>query len=217
MVLKPSDRSKSRVPTNCSGPEGRQEVAFSKRNSYAQEGCRNGGAIPVLALVLAVEQFFQLFLQISGSTVPFRRFESIHGRPVVFSECMHKCHGGARIVEHKRVPGKGYLLGGNTSTGKSFYYVALDPRCYRVDEALWRWRCVGGADLQNLRHQRRIIGNPVAHNDSTSGPGHPYHLFGHFERFERKHRAKDAHDKIKRLVRHLMQVGRIAFLEPAVG
>ena len=42
-------------------------------------------------------------------------------------------------------------------------------------------------------------------------------LFGYLKRLGRKHRAKDAHDEIKRLLRHLMQIRRIAFLEPAVG
>jgi hypothetical protein len=34
------------------------------------------------------------------------------------------------------------------------------------------WRRVGGADLQELRHQRRVIGDPVAHHDPATGPGH---------------------------------------------
>ena len=60
------------------------------RNSDAQEGRRNGGGILAWAFVLAVEQNFQLLLQITGSTVLFRRFECIHGWPVVFSECINE-------------------------------------------------------------------------------------------------------------------------------
>src|SRR5262245_51372591 len=60
------------------------------RNGHAQEGCRNGGGVPVLALVLAFEQGLQLLLQIGGPTALFRGFERIHRRPVIFSEGCHE-------------------------------------------------------------------------------------------------------------------------------
>jgi uncharacterized protein VirK/YbjX len=49
------------------------------------------------------------------------------------------------------------------------------------------------------------------------GPSHPHRLFGDLKRLGREHRAKDAHDEIKRMLRHLMQIRRIAFFEPAIG
>ena len=41
---------------------------------------------------------------------------------------------GAEIVERKRVPAEGDLLGGNSRAGKSFDHVALNPTRHRADE-----------------------------------------------------------------------------------
>jgi hypothetical protein len=187
-----------------------------KRNRDAQEGCRNRCGFLARALVLAVEQFFKPFLQISDLTVLLRHFEGIHGGPIVFSEFVHERLRGAWIVKRKRVPGEGDFLGGNSRAAESQDHVALDAPRHRADKAFWRWRRVGGTDLQNLRHQRRIAWNPVAHNDSSPRASHAHHLFGDLKRLGREHRAKDAHDEIKRLPRHLMQIRRITFLEPAI-
>src|SRR6266581_13296 len=62
----------------------------SKRDRNPQESCRNGSGIPARAFVLAVEQLFQLFLQVSRSAVLFCGFECIHGWPVVFPEFIHQ-------------------------------------------------------------------------------------------------------------------------------
>ena len=58
----------------------------SKRNSHAQEGCRNRGGVLARTFVLAIEKVFKLLLQISGSTVLFCGFKRIHSRPVKFLE-----------------------------------------------------------------------------------------------------------------------------------
>src|SRR6185369_14283019 len=47
----------------------------SNHNGHDQEGRRNGGGILARAPVLAVEQSLQFFLQVSGSSVLFRRLE----------------------------------------------------------------------------------------------------------------------------------------------
>ncbi len=174
-------------------------AAFSNLNGHAQEGCRNGRGILVRAFVLAGEQSFQFLLEISCATVLFRRVERIHGRPVVFSEFIHERGGRAGIVERERFPAEGDLFFGNSRAGESFDHMALDTPRHRADEAFRRWRRVGGADLQDLRDQRRVAGNPVPHDDASAGPGHAHHLLGHIMRLGRKHRAKDAHDEIKRL------------------
>ena len=70
----------------CQYPSRRRRAQSSKRNSHAQEGCRNGGGILVGAFVLAVEQRFQLILQISCSAFLFGSVERIHGRSVVVPE-----------------------------------------------------------------------------------------------------------------------------------
>jgi hypothetical protein len=67
-----------------------------------------------------------------------------------------------------------------------------------------------------LRHQCRIIGNPISHHDPASGPGHAHHLLGHIKRLWREHGAKDAQNEIKAMICQLVQIGCIAFLKLAV-
>ena len=93
----------------------------------------------------------------------------------------------------------------------------LDAPRHRADEPFRRRRRVGGADLQDLRHQRRIVGDPVPHDDPAAGPRHAHHLLGHVERLGREHRAEDADDEVEAVVLELVQIGRVALLEPEVG
>src|SRR5262245_58513457 len=94
--------------------------SLSKRNRNAEESGRNRCGILTGALVVAIEQDFQLLLQLSSSTVLFRRFEGIHGGPVIFSKFVQECRRGAGIVECKRVSGEGDLFRRNPRGGKSF-------------------------------------------------------------------------------------------------
>ena len=73
----------------------------------------------------------------------------------------------------------------------------LDAPRHRADEPFRRRRRVRGADLQDLRDQRRVAGDPVAHDDPAAGPRHPHHLLGHVERPGREHRAEDADDEVE--------------------
>src|ERR1700675_1352745 len=129
------------------------------------------------------------------------------------SKQLRRCAG---IVEAKRVFDERDILFWNPRACKSLYHVALDPPRHRTNKTFRRWWRVRGADFQDLCDQCRIIGNPVPHNDPPSGPGHAYHLLGHIKRFWREHGSKDAHDKIKRMIFQLVQIGRIAFLKLAV-
>src|SRR5262249_25465737 len=99
---------------------------------------------------------------------------------------------------------------------KSLDHIALDPPRHGADEALRQWRRGSGADFQDLRHQCRIVWNPVPHHDPASGPGHAYHLLGDIKRLGREHGAKDAHHPVKALILQLVQIRCIAFLKPAV-
>ena len=107
---------------------------------HTQEPCRNGRGI--LTLILAVEQTFEFLLQVSSPTVLLRRFECIHGRPVVFPEFSHERRWLAAEVEGKRVPLEGDLLRENSCGGKPFDDVALDAPRHRADETFWRRRGV---------------------------------------------------------------------------
>ena len=70
-----------------------------------------------------------------------------------------------------------------------------------------------GADLQQLRYERRIVWNPVAHDNAAAWFGNAHHLLGDIEGLGRKHSAKHGHDHIKRMVVNAVQVARVSFLK----
>src|SRR5438046_2489677 len=73
------------------------------RNRHTQEGCRNRSLIRDSTLVLTGEQILKLFLQFSRFAILFRSIESIHRRPVVFSQFIHEGSGRSKKVEGKAV------------------------------------------------------------------------------------------------------------------
>ena len=64
--------------------------AASECNRDAQEGGGNRCGIRARALILPVEEIFQLLLEIRGAAVLFGRFEGIHGGSVEFPELFHE-------------------------------------------------------------------------------------------------------------------------------
>src|SRR5947208_2508284 len=94
--------------------------------------------------------------------------------------------------------------------------MGLDSPGHRADESFWRWRRVGGTDLQNLSDQGRVIWYPVPHDNPSAGTGHTNHLLGYIERLRGKHRTEDTDDEIECLVRHASKIGGIAFLESEI-
>ena len=102
----------------------------------------------------------------------------------------------------------------NSGVCEPLDHVLLDAPGHRADEPFRRRRGVRRADLQNLRHQRRIIGDPVSHHDPTAGPCHANHLLRDIERSRREHRPEDADDEVEAVVLELVQVRCVAFLEP---
>ncbi len=89
------------------------QESISNRNHHAKESRGDGGGILASALVLAVEEVFEFFLQIGVLAVFFGGVEGVHRGAVIFSECIHKGGGGSGIVEVKRVVGEGDFLGLN--------------------------------------------------------------------------------------------------------
>src|SRR5262249_48811500 len=149
------------------------------------------------ALVLTDEQSFQLFLQIRGATVLFSGLEGVHGRAVIFSEGSRELGGCSGEVESVSIFGEGNVLLWHSRSGKSLEHVVFDTPRHRADEAL-RWgRRVGGTNLENLRHQRGVAGNPVSHDNPATGPGYAHYLLSHIEGLWRKHGAEDTHDEVK--------------------
>ena len=80
------------------------DASLTNRNRDPQEGRRNGGGSLACALVLAIEQNFQLLLQIAGTAVLFRGFERVHGRSIVLSEFIDELGRRAGKVEKIGVP-----------------------------------------------------------------------------------------------------------------
>ena len=54
--------------------------------------------------------------------------------------------------------------------------------------------------MQDLRDERRVARDPVAHDDPPAGPGHAHHLARDVERPRREHRAEDADDEVEAFV-----------------
>ena len=189
----------------------------SQRNGDAQVGCGNGGRLRVRARILAVEQGFELRLQLSLATVAGSGLERVHGRPVVVPELAEEVRGSAREVERIGAPLEGDPLLGHTRARETFDDVLLDSPGHGADETIRRgWRVRGG-NLQNLGDERRIVGNPVSHDDPTARPRHADELLGHIEGFRREHRPEDADDEVEAVILEIMQIRRVAFLEPEVG
>ena len=95
--------------------------------------------------------------------------------------------------------------------------MALDTPGHRTDEAFRRRRREARADLQDLRHERRIVRDPVAHDDPAARFRDANHLFRHVERLGREHRAKSADDEIEGSIGELPQIRRVALLEAEIG
>src|SRR5262244_1044835 len=133
----------------------------SARHGHAQErgGDRRRGL--AAALVLAVEQSFQFLLQVSRLAALLGGIERIHARTIVSPELGDEAFRRARIVEHVGIPREGYPLLRHARRAEPLRHIALDAPRHRADKAFgWRWR-VGGADLEDLRDQGGIAGNPV--------------------------------------------------------
>src|SRR5260370_21980230 len=92
------------VPSSATASHSETQTCSSNDcNGYPQEGRGNGGDALVWAFVLPIEQSFELALQITSSTVLFRSFESIHGWPIIFPECIDELERRPGIVESVRV------------------------------------------------------------------------------------------------------------------
>src|SRR5262249_19188490 len=77
-----------RCPGNQSEAAPAQRLVAGDSNTQKRGRYRSG--VLARAFVLAIEQNFQLFLEITGAVVLFRGFKGIHGRSIVFSERCNK-------------------------------------------------------------------------------------------------------------------------------
>lgn len=166
--------------------------------------------------VLAVEQSFQLFLQVAGATALFCSLERIHRWTVIFSKRGNELRRGPWKIEGVGVLEERDVFLWHPRGGKSLHHVSLNPPGHRADKAFWRRRRVRRADFQDLSHQCRIVWNPVSHRDPPAGPGHPHHLLGDIKGFGGEHCAKNADDEIEAAIFEIVEIGGVAFLKLAV-
>ena len=146
-----------------------------------------------------VEQRLELRLQVGGAAVLLGRLEGVHRRPVVAAGTRRRTPPACPAKSNVYVSRTNEIFSAGTpAAAKRSTTLALDAPRHRADEALRRRRRVRGADLQDLRHQRRVVRDPVAHDDAAAGPRHAHHLLGHVERLGREHRAEDADDEVER-------------------
>src|ERR1700685_906002 len=85
--------------------------------------------------------------------------------------------------------------------------------CHWAHEAFRRRRRERGAHLEELRHECRIVGDPVAHHDAATRFRHADHLLGYVEGLGCKHGTEYRDGQIERMVAHLLQVARVSFLK----
>ena len=183
---------------------------------HSQKGRRDGGRILIGVLVLLLKERFQFFLQLACPAVLVCRVKRIHCRAVVFAEILHERGRWFGRIEHERFPHKRYFLLRNACSAESFDNMGFDTPGHWADKSFRRRRSVSGTDLQYLRHQRRIIGNPITHDNASAAFSYTHFLLCHIMRLRRKHRAKKTHYDIKRLIFQVAQIGRIPFLKPAI-
>ena len=156
-------------------------------------------------------------MQVGLAAVGFRSLKSVHGRAVVRPERGEKLRRRTRVVEHVGAPLEGDLLSGHSCARESLDHVVLHAPRHGADEAVRRrWR-IGGADLQDLCHQRRIVGDPVSHDDPATRPRHPYELLGYLEGPRSEHRPEHADAEVEAVILEPLQVRGVALLESAVG
>ena len=105
---------------------------------------------------------------------------------------------------------------GDPGGGEARADVILLTPGHRADEAFGRRRGERGAGLQNLRHQGRVAGDPIAHRDRTAGLGHPDHFPGDIVRTGCEHRTENGYDPIEAGVRDAGEVAGITLLEGEV-
>ena len=102
---------------------------------------------------------------------------------------------------------------GTPACAKALDDVTLHTPRHGTDEAFRRRRRKRRADLQQLRYERRIVRNPVAHHDAAAGFRNAHHLLRDIEGLGRKHRAKHGDGHIKRIVGDAFQIARVSFLK----
>ncbi len=69
------------------------------------------------------------------------------------------------------------------------------------------------ADFEDLRHECRIVGDPVAHHDAATWSCDADHLLGDIEGLGRKHGAEHGERQIKRVVGDSVQAARVSFIK----
>jgi len=162
----------------------------SNGNSNSQERGRDGSTA-VLALVACFCQLQKLAVKLLRLSVFFRSVESVHGRPIESPEQVNKlCWGLLWRSEVERILTCGDFLLGHPGLSKALRDVSVHSPSHGADEAFRRRGRERRADFEELRHECRIIGDPVAHHDAATRFCDADHLLGDLERLRREHRTE---------------------------
>jgi hypothetical protein len=189
----------------------------SHYHCYAEECRGDGGGVLIGAFVLGVEQRIEFAVEVGRSAGGFGGGVGVHRGAVILSEVREHVRRLSGRVERVRVLGEGDIFFPDAGGGEAIDDVVFDSPRHRADESVRRRRGVGGADLENLRDERGIAGDPVAHDDAPAGLGDAHHFFGDVHRPRGEHRAEDAHDEIEGVIFQILKIAGVALLELAVG
>src|SRR5271170_6577687 len=109
-------------------------------------------------------------------------------------ECLEEFRGCIGKFKRVYISHEGNIPLRHSRARKSLDYVAFNSPCHRADESFrGRWR-VSRTYLQYLSYQRRVVWNPVSHNNPATGSSYTDHLIGNIVGSRSKHCAKNAHD-----------------------
>src|SRR5690348_7493913 len=98
---------------------------------------------------------------------------------------------------------------GYSGSAKALDDVALYAPRHRADEPVWRrWR-ERRTYSEQLRHERRVVGYPVAHNNLAARFRNPHHLLGDVVGLRREHRTEHRENQFEGIVVDSLQIAGI--------
>src|SRR5207248_8184519 len=127
-----------------------------------------------------------LFFSVVSSCV-----NGVHGRSIELFEQLDELRGALLgMCEVVRVRHHRDVLLGYSSLTKALENVTSHPPSHRADETFRRRRRECRTYFEQLRHECRIVGYPVAHYDPSARFRDPNHFFGDVEGLRSEHRSE---------------------------
>src|SRR5690242_16155542 len=181
-------------------------------NNDSHEGGRDERA--GVALVLSFCQFHKLLVQFVLFPVISSRVDRIHGRSIEFFEQLDELRraflGMSEVI---RVRHHGDVLLRYSGMAEALDDVALHTPSHRADEPLRSRRRERRTYSEQLRHERRIVGYPVAHYDLAARFSDPHHFLSDVEWLRCKHCAEHGESQFKRIVADSFQIASVPLMK----